>query len=346
MSEVLLGKYSTTHNYSEDEAMVLAGDIGGTKTNLGLFRMGKRRPIPKVIETYSSRKASNLEYIIDGFLKRHQVSVTSACFGIAGPVRNGRCKATNLPWHVSERKIKNRFGWDRVCLINDLIATACAVPVLTKRELFALNQEKAVKGENLGLIAPGTGLGMALLIWRDGQYVPVPSEGGHSDFAPQDEAQMALWRYLYQRLGHVSAERVLSGPGLFIIYCWLKYTGQGTEPTWVAEKMDEDDLSKVISEAALIEKEPLCLKAIDLFVSIFGAAAGNLALTGLTKGGMYLGGGIAPKILTKLQEDIFMRSFTDKGRFKELLKKVPVRVILNDKAALLGAAQCAFETKT
>jgi glucokinase len=328
--------------YSKDKTMVLAGDIGGTKTYLGLFRRGKRRPLLKVLETYSSRKAPNLESIIDDFLKRHPASLASACFGIAGPVKNGRCKTTNLPWDVSERKIKNRFGWHRVRLINDLTAAAYAVPLLTKRELFPLNQRKTTRRENLGLIAPGTGLGMALLVWENGHYIPVPSEGGHSDFAPNNDVEAALWQYLHQRVGHVSVERVLSGPGLFIIYCWLKYTGREVEPAWLAQRINEADPSRVISEAAVEEKEPLCVKTLDLFVSILGGAAGNLALTGLTKGGIYLGGGISPRIIPKLEEDIFMHAFTNKGRFKGLLQEIPVHVILNDKAALLGAAHCAF----
>jgi len=328
--------------YSKDKTMVLAGDIGGTKTNLGLFRRGKRRPLLKVLETYSSRKAPNLESIIDDFLKKHLASLAGACFGMAGPVKNGRCRTTNLPWDVSERKIKNRFGWGRVRLINDLTATAYAVPLLTKGELFPLNQRKTTKEKNLGLIAPGTGLGMALLVWGDGHYMPVPSEGGHSDFAPKDGAEAALWQYLHQRVGHVSLERVLSGPGLFIIYCWLKFTGQEAEPPWLAQRINEDDPSRVIAEAALVAKDPLCVKTLNLFVSILGGAAGNLALTGLTKGGIFLGGGISPKILPKLEEDIFMHAFTNKGRFKGLLQEIPVHVILNDKAALLGAAYCAF----
>jgi glucokinase len=294
-----------------------------------------------VLEIYASQKAPNLEYIIDDFLRRHQASLTSVCFGIAGPIRNGRCKTTNLPWDVSERKIKNRFGWGRVRLINDLTATAYAVPLLTKGELFPLNQRKRTRGGNLGLIAPGTGLGMALLVWEDGHYIPVPSEGGHSDFAPNDDAELALWQYLHQRVGHVSAERVLSGPGLFVIYCWLKHTGRHGEPKWLAKRINEGDPPRVISDAALAEKEPLCVKTLNLFVSILGGAAGNLALTGLTKGGVYLGGGICPKILPKLNEDMFMLPFTNKGRFKGLLQEIPVNVILNDKAALLGAAHCA-----
>ncbi|NVM23384.1 MAG: glucokinase [Desulfobacterales bacterium] len=324
---------------------ILGGDIGATKTNLGLFIAGKRRPVLKVTETYASREAPSLEGIIGRFLQRRDVSISSACFGIAGPVKSGRCKMTNLAWDVSERKIKNRFGWERVLLVNDLTATACAAPLLTKLDLFPLNRARTVRRENLGLIAPGTGLGEALLIWRDGCYVPVSSEGGHSDFAPKNEVEIGLWQYLHQRVGHVSIERVLSGPGLFIIYCWLKYTGQGTEPAWVAERMKEGDVSRVISEAALVEKEPLCVKALDVFVSIFGSAAGNLALTGLTRGGIYLGGGIAAKILPTLREGTFMKAFVDKGRFTDLLARIPVRVILNDRAALLGAAVCALNNR-
>ncbi|NVL89437.1 MAG: glucokinase [Desulfobacterales bacterium] len=326
---------------TDNVTFILAGDIGGTKTNLGLFVRGKRKPILKSLETYVSQEARGLENILERFLERHNVPITSACFGIAGPVNNGRCKTTNLPWDVSERRLENRFGWERVLLVNDLTATAYAIPFLTKRELFPLNKAKTTRKGNLGVLAPGTGLGTALLIWKDGRYIPVPSEAGHVDFAPRNEAEIHLWEYLYQRLGHVSTERVLSGPGLFIIYCWLKYTGQGKEPTRMAQKMEEDDPSKVICEAALVDRQPLCVKALDLFVSIFGATSGNLALTGLTRGGIYLGGGIAPKILPKLRDGQFMKAFVDKGRFSGLLSQVPVRVILNDLAALLGAAAYA-----
>ncbi|MBW1858899.1 MAG: glucokinase [Deltaproteobacteria bacterium] len=325
-----------------DQRLILAGDIGGTKTNLGLFRKGKRRPVVKVTRSYPSREAANLAQILEQFLARHPVTVAGACFGVAGPVRDGVSRTTNLPWDVSEKKLKNRFGWDSVRVINDLTATAYAVPLLTKRELFTLNPGRKYREKSVGLIAPGTGLGMALLIWKDGSYVSVPSEGGHIDFAPNNEAEAAFWKYLHVRLGHVSVERALSGPGLFIIYCWMKFTGQGSEPTWLAEKLNEGDPSKAITDAALEEKDPLCVKALDFFVSILGATAGNLALTGLTRGGIYLGGGIVPKILLKLQEELFMRAFVDKGRFRGLVSEIPVHVILNDKAALLGAAHGAL----
>ncbi|MGD8370173.1 MAG: glucokinase [Syntrophobacterales bacterium] len=326
----------------ESDLFVLAGDIGGTKTNLGFFRQGRTRPVAKVIETYSSREAPNLEWIIARFLDKHQVPVQSACFGIAGPVINGRCQTTNLPWYVAEDKIKKRFEWAHVSLINDLTATAHAIPLLNSRELFRLNKAKSRKGQNLALVAPGTGLGKALLIFRDGEYVPVPSEGGHIDFSPNTEAEIKLWRYLHKRFGHVSVERVLSGPGLVNIYLWLKDTGRHRIPTWLARNMEEMDPARAITEAALDGKHPVCVAALNMFVSIFGAVAGNLALIAMTTGGVYLGGGIPPKILPKLKESMFMQAFTNKGRFSELLEKIPVRVILNEQAALLGAAHCAL----
>jgi glucokinase len=327
----------------KDENLVLAGDIGGTKTNLGLFQMGKTRPSPKEMETYSSTDAPNLEHIIGRFLEKHKVTVASACFGVAGPVQGGRSKTTNLPWTISESSIKKCFKWNHVILINDLTATAYAIPLLTNRELHALSKAKGEKGQNIGLVAPGTGLGMALLIWVENKYLPVASEGGHADFGPNDLMEAELWAFLYERWDHVSVERVLSGSGLFNIYSWLRDSGRHREPEWLAKKIKEMDPARVISEAAMDRKDPLCEEALDIFASIFGSVAGNFALTGVTTGGVYLGGGIPPKILPKLDEDTFMQAFTNKGRFKDLLKKIPVRVILNDRAALLGAAHCAFE---
>ena len=329
----------------KDGNLVLAGDIGGTKTNLGLFQMGKTRPTPKVMETYSSREAPNLEHIIGRFLEKHKVTIASGCFGVAGPVQGGRSKTTNLPWTISESSIKKRFKWNHVILINDLTATAYAIPLLSNKELHALNKAKARKGQNLGLVAPGTGLGMALLIWFEDKYVPVASEGGHADFGPNDLMKAELWEYLYRRWDHVSVERVLSGSGLFNIYSWLRDSGRHHEPGWLANKIKAMDPARAISEAAMDRKDPLSEEALDIFVSIFGSVAGNLALTGMTTGGVYLGGGIPPKILPKLDEAAFMQGFMSKGRFKNLLEKIPVRVILNDRAALLGAAHCAFEMR-
>jgi glucokinase len=271
--------------------------------------------------------------------------MTSACFGIAGPVVNGRCRTTNLPWEVSEVRIRRRFGFRHVRLINDLEATARAIPLLESREVFSLNRARVRKGQSLALVAPGTGLGESLLIFRDGKYRPISSEGGHADFSPNNEEELSLWQYLHKRLGHVSKERVLSGPGLLNIYSWHKASGRHREPRWLVRKIKEMDPARAITEVALGDRHPLCVDSLSMFVSIFGAVAGNLALTGMTTGGVYLGGGIPPKILPKLRESIFMKAFTNKGRFKELLERIAVRVILNEKAALLGAAECAFQIK-
>lgn len=330
---------------SKDKPLVLAGDIGGTKTNLGLFLEGKERPVPKVIETFSSRNSSNLEHIIRQFLEMHPAPVTHACFGIAGPVVNGKSKTTNLPWSISEDRIKKQFRFHRVKLVNDLTATVMAIPLLKKDEFYPLNQAASIKDRNLALIAPGTGLGKAMLIYQNGRYLPLPSEGGHSDFAPNSKPEAKLWAYLHQHYGHVSIERVVSGSGLVNIYNWLISSGRFNEPGWLAQNLKEIDPARAITEAALTSKDPGCVEALNMFVSIFGAVAGNLALTGMTTGGVFLGGGISPKILSKLKENIFMDAFTNKGRFKDFLEKIPVKVILNDKAALIGAAYCAMKVQ-
>lgn len=329
--------------YPNHSKFVLAGDIGGTKTNLGLFLKGKRRPLLKAFETYSSRKSINLEAIIRQFIGKHSAGISSACFGIAGPIINGKSKTTNLPWEVSETGIRRRFKWPHVRLMNDLTATAVSIPLLNNRELSILNKGKQAKTGNIALIAPGTGLGQALLVYSEGRYVPVASEGGHCDLSPNDNAQLELWRYLNNRYGHVSVERVLSGQGLLNIYSWLKDSGRYDKPTWLKSEILKNDPAVVISESALRGTNPLCVESLNVFVSILGAAAGNLALAAMTTGGVYLGGGIAPKILPKLKGDSFIAAFIDKGRFRSLVSEIPMKVILNDKAALLGAAHCALE---
>jgi len=326
---------------SKDKIFVLAGDVGGTKTNLGIFLKGNRRPVPKVIETFSSQDAPDLEHIIRKFFEIHPMPVTHACFGIAGPVVNGKSTTTNLPWRVSEVRIKKRFNINHVKLVNDLVTTAMAIPLLNKDDFFPLNQTASKKAQNIALIAPGTGLGQALLVYQNDRYLPVASEGGHADFAPNNEAETKLWRHLHQIYGHVSLERVVSGSGLVNIYNWLKDSGRFSEPEWLRQNLKRMDPAKAITEAALESKDPGCVEALNVFVSIFGAVAGNLALTAATMGGVYLGGGISPKILPKLQENIFMEAFINKGRFKAFLEKIPVKVVLNDKAALMGAAYCA-----
>ncbi|MFH1116742.1 MAG: glucokinase [Pseudomonadota bacterium] len=321
---------------------MLAGDVGGTKTNLGLVALKDGILSIEVMESFPSRDAAGLEAVIGRFLKKSRHTVSDACFGIAGPVIDGVGKITNLPWVVSERSIRERFQWDGVRLINDLTATAHSIPRLSEDELYVLNEGDPDPKGNVGLAAPGTGFGIALMIFAGGRLHPVPSEGGHVDFAPKNDREMELLRYLQAKMGHVSVERLAAGPGLFTIYRWLRATRSAHEPPWLSERLRNEDPPKVISEVGSAKRDPVCEEALDMFVSIIGSAAGNLALTGLTTGGMYLGGGISPKILSKLKEPLFLDSFADKGRFTGLLKRIPVRVILNDKAALLGAAACAF----
>ncbi len=321
-----------------NNTLFLAGDIGGTKTNLGLFKKGKTRPRLMVEETYPSGTTDSLEEIIDTFLKKHPARISKACFGIAGPVQKGHVKTTNLPWVVSGSKIKRLFGWDSVSLLNDLVATALAIPLLTPGETFSLTGGKKKSGANIGLVAPGTGLGMALLVGNEKGYIPVPSEGGHADFGPNSLEDISLWKYLRKRFGHVSAERVLSGPGLFNIYNWLKDSGRYREPLWLNQRQTEIGPARAISEEALKRGTPIARAALKTFVANLGSVAGNFALTGMTTGGIYLGGGIPPKIIPMLDGPLFAKAFVNKGRYRSFLESIPVKVILNDKAALIGAA--------
>ncbi len=329
-----------TKSYKEE--YTLAGDIGGTKTNLGIFVRGKRRPLLKYFNSYPSREYKCLEDIIDLFLSENSYKVYKACFGIAGPVENGRCKTTNFPWDAHESRIKKSFKLKKVRLINDLSAMAVSVPYLTRSEIFSINRSRPEKNGNISLIAPGTGLGQALLVYSNGGYIPVPSEGGHVDFAPGNELEAGLLECLWKEYGHVSIERIISGIGILNIYNYLKSTGKYSEPRWLSKKISSDDPAKVINEAACEKGQKLCLKTVDTFLSILGAAAGNLALIGLTKGGVYIGGGIPLKMLWRFKEDIFINAFVNKGRFSGLMGKIPVNIILNSNAALLGAAIDAF----
>ena len=330
---------------NDKSTYLLAGDIGGTKTNLGLFIADGDTPRPHAEKSYVSGEADSLEAMVADLLEAHSVSVAAACFGIAGPVTEGDAKLTNLSWRASEDRLRQHFDWKQVELINDLTATALAIPWLDREELIALNRPSAVTTGNLALVAPGTGLGQALLLATDSGYLPMASEGGHADFAPTDEAEIALWRYLQERYGHVSAERVISGQGLVNIHAWLIDSGPKGAADPVRQAVDSQpgvDPAQIISQYALDGSDATCKMALLHFCRILGAVAGNLALTGLATGGVYLGGGIPPKILPMLQRSDFMNRFCAKGRFSDLLAAIPVHVICNDKAALIGAARRAL----
>lgn len=329
--------------HTRERVTVLGGDVGGTKIHLGLYVEGRGRPRLRELKTFASQESPNLEGIVERFLQAHPAPVKAACFGVAGPVIRGKSRITNLPWSVSEARLKRRFQWSRVRLINDLTATALALQLLAPRERVTLNRARGATNGNLGLVAPGTGLGEALLVFDGRAYIAVPSEGGHTDFSPATKNEVLLWEYLHERYGHVSMERLLSGPGLLNIYSWLRDSGRFEEPPRLSRRLGTEDPARVISEEGLRSQNPLCREVLRLFTSILGREAGNLALKGMTLGGVYLGGGIPPKILDVLKEDAFLEAFINKGRFSRLMKRIPVRVILNDKAALLGAARCALD---
>ena len=319
--------------------LILAGDIGGTKTHLALFSLQGEKLQAEIKKTFPSKQYPGLEPVIEEFIADQQVSISRACFGIAGPVVDGQVKTPNLPWVVDSINIAQRFKLDSVALLNDLEAAAYGIFTLEPQELFTLNEGVSGQRGNKVLIAAGTGLGEATLYDDGRDHHPSASEGGHGDFAPTDETQIDLLRYLIKKCGHVSYERVVSGPGIGNIYGFLRDTGRLEEPDWLKEKISaSEDASAVISQEGLAGNSAICVQALNLFVSVYGAEAGNLALRGKATGGVYIGGGIAPKILAKLEDGTFMHAFLDKGRYLELLSGMPVRVILNDQAALQGAA--------
>jgi glucokinase len=326
--------------------MILAGDIGGTKCNLALFKESEADFQPILEKTLASRDFPSLKAVAAKFLEEEEAkrladTITFGCFGIAGPVVRQRCKTPNLPWTVTATELESNLGV-KVVLLNDLEATGFGVLTLGKHQVQTLNQGNPVPTGHLALIAAGTGLGEALLIRTSKEFLPVASEGGHGDFAPRNQLEMELLAYSMKTWDHVSYERVLSGPGLHQIYSFLKESGHGkVSPQQLRDIEESGDASASISAAALSNSCPVCVKALDLFVSIYGAEAGNLALKAKTTGGVYLGGGIAPKILAKLSDGTFFEAFCDKGRMEPLLRSIPVHVILEPKTALNGAVYFA-----
>lgn len=322
--------------------MILAGDIGGTNTRLAFFTVAGKRLVSVIEETFPSRRHRGLAEIVSQFLSAHKLSPAIACFGIAGPVKQGRVETTNLPWIVDARLLSDELHIPTVLVINDLEATAYGVTVLEPTEWAVLNAGAPDAVGNAAVIAAGTGLGEAGLYWDGQRYRPFATEGGHTDFAPRSPLECELLHFLLARFDRVSYERVLSGPGLVNIYEFLRETGRGDEPVWLAEEFRGHDPAAVITQTALAGRCALCEQALDLFVSLYGAEAGNLALKVMATGGLFIGGGIAPKILPKLTTPTFMSAFVAKGRMQPVVEAIPVRVILNDRTALFGAARCAM----
>lgn len=323
--------------------VILAGDIGGTKTVLSLYEAGSTLGPPLHQAVFPSRDYKEFAPLLRTFLAQApKTAVQSACFGVAGPIVSGRCRTTNLPWVLDEHELANELGARAVRLLNDVEAAAYGTMHVGPEELCPLTPPTLpdVAGHKV-LLSAGTGLGQALLCWDGRRYHPMASEGGHADFAPQSEVEAALHAYLGKTFGHVSYERILSGPGLFNVYSFFRDTGLAQEPAWLREKMETGDRNAVVAEVGLQDGHPLCTEALRLFVRVYGAAAGNLALHAMALGGVYVGGGIAPKILSKLKDGDFLRSFREKGRYQGLLSTIPVRVCLNPKTPLIGAAHFA-----
>ena len=320
--------------------MILAGDIGGTNSRLAVFDPHAGWT-PALERVYSSRAHGSLDEILAAFLDEHRVRPRLACFGVAGPVRDGRCVATNLPWIVDAAGIGAQIGaptW----VINDLEANAYGLATLGPGDFELLHAGLVGAPGNAAIIAAGTGLGEAGLYWDGGAHHPFATEGGHASFAPGDADDADLLRWLRARHDHVSWERLVSGPGLVALYEFLRDTGREREDPALAEAMRVDDPGAAITRAALVGGSALAEATLDWFVRLYGAEAGNLALKVMATGGVWLGGGIAPRIVPKLRDGAFMQAFLAKGRMQPLLAAMPVHVILNDRTALRGAARCAL----
>jgi glucokinase len=324
--------------------VILAGDVGGTKTQLALFEPGGSARAPRLQQRFPCRDFPSLEALVEHFLASAGVRPTRAVFGIAGPVVGNRVEATNLPWHMSGDVLGEKMGGARVTLLNDLVTTAWGLGELAPEDLVPLQAGRAVEG-NRALIAAGTGLGEALVIRVDGHWVPSASEGGHADFAPRNPLEDELLLWMRARYGRVSYERVLSGSGIADLYRFHRETDRGGEPADVAREFDSaDDPAALVTKAALQDRCERARMTLAAFCAIYGAEAGNLALKTLAVGGVFVGGGIAPKIRSFLSDQHFLDGFTGKGRLTPLLETIPVSIILDDHASLWGAARVALDS--
>jgi glucokinase len=324
--------------------MLLAGDVGGTKTHLAFFEPDGARLRLVAEATYPSQAHAGLEDILAAFVADHPLPADHVCLGVAGPVRHGQVRTPNLPWVVDAQRLGERLQRGPVSLLNDLEANAHGLRALGPDDLLVLNPGAPDAQGNAALIAAGTGLGEAGLFWDGRRHRPFASEGGHADFAPRSPLEAELAHFLAGRFDHVSYERILSGPGLVNVYQFLQSrSGAADELPELMQRLGTSDHAAAISQAALAGQSELCRQALGLFVSVYGAEAGNLVLKFLATGGVYLGGGIAPKIVPALREPAFLEAFFAKGRLRSLLEAIPVRVVLNPNTALLGAARHAAD---
>lgn len=326
--------------------MILAGDIGGTKTLLALYEQRDGLLVQLREEVFASQEQTNLETVAGDFLRRAGLdrAPAMACFGVAGPVSGNRARITNLPWVVDGPFMQRDLGLGDVYLINDVQATAAAVPRLGSRQLFKLNEPTIEPGGSIGVVAPGTGLGEALLVCEGQGHLVLPSEGGHASYAPVTAPQQALLAFMQRRYDHVSLERVCSGMAVPDLYAFALEYGDFTEPGWLAKaRLEAADETPVIIKAALEDRFAAAGATLDLFVENLAVEVGDMALRLWATGGVYLGGGICPRILQRLRQPDFIDTIRQKGRFSDWVAQVPVTVILEPKAALLGAAWLGLE---
>jgi len=323
---------------------VLSGDIGGTKTRLAIVHFGSGNPEITNEIVCKSDDYPSFNHVLSGFLSQSGAAIEVASFGVAGPVHAGVCETTNLHWVIDAGQIRKEFGWQQVTLLNDLEAVGRGIRLMDESDLQVINQGVARKG-NRAVIAAGTGLGEAGLYWDGRQHQSFACEGGHTDFSPTTDTEIAFMKWLAAQYGHVSWERVVSGMGLENIYRFLLDYRHTSVPDWLAIQLREGDAAAAVSSAGISGKEPTCIEALDLFVRFFGAEAGNHALKMMATGGVYIAGGIAPRILERLKQADFIEAFCSKGRMTSLMHDMPVSVVLNDQVALLGAALYATETR-
>ncbi|HKF06625.1 MAG TPA: glucokinase [Candidatus Sulfotelmatobacter sp.] len=326
--------------------MILAGEIGATRTRLAAFETEGNRLKCVVEKTYLSQNHSGLAEILPQFIRSEGIPVHSACFGVAGPVRAGRSKISNLPWTIDAKDLASLLKLNSVGLLNDLEAYAYGIDALESKDFITLSPGSEDAEGNRAVISAKTGLGMAGLYWDGFRHHPFACEGGHADFAPRDQVQMELLAYLQKEFGRVSCERILSGPGIRHIYDFLRDTKKVEEPAWLREQLAEaQDQPPLISQVALEGKAAICQQTLDVFVSVLGAEAGNCALRYMTSGGIFIGGTIAAKIAPAMQTRGFMQAFLDKGRMEALLKDMPVQIVVNDNCGLIGAARYTLVQK-
>ena len=333
--------------------MILAGDIGATRTRMAAFQAEANKLELVVDKTYTSQEHGGLQEIISAFVKTEGIPVHRACFGVAGPVRTGRSKISNLPWTIDSRDLAAQLNLPSVGLINDLEAYAYGIDALESKDFVTLSEGLGEEAEgNRVVISARTGLGVAGLYWDGFRHHPFPCEGGHSDFAPKSELEAELTQYLGKKYQHVSCERILSGPGLKNIYDFLRDNKKAEEPAWLQKQMSEaPDPPALISQLALEKKAAICDRALDIFVGVYGSETGNCALNFLATGGAFIGGSIAAKIVPRMRDPVFMNSFLNKGRMCSLLADIPVKIVLNDDCGITGAArytliQKAFKNST